>query len=164
MNTIDDKEPKADAVEDNKVLNSTTARDELIASICHSLQDDGIRKVLFVCTANFQRSKTCEDLFKDRLDTLAVKSAGVSERECQKRGTTLCTEEMLAAADVVFTFEQMHIDRINDHTNQRFNLKMINLNIEDRFQYMQKSLIEKVLSELNSENIRAKIRSVQNGP
>lgn len=116
-----------------------------------------IKHVLFVCTANYQRSKTCEDLFSNLNSSLSFKSAGVSEKECKRRGSTLCTIEMLEKADVVFVFEPLHSERINQHTANCYNEKIINLKIEDKYQYMDSDLIELILSKLHLDTILSKI-------
>ena len=98
-------------------------------------------KILFVCTANIQRSLTAEHLFKSIYPHILFKSAGVSHRECMRNRSTLCTVELLEWASQIFVFEQMHINRIVEHTGQEFAHKMHNLNIDDCYQYMQKELI-----------------------
>ncbi len=103
-------------------------------------------KILFVCTANIQRSLTAEHYFKTLYPpspqkSVTFKSAGVSTKECIRNGSTLCTVELLEWADQVFVFEQMHIDRIVEHTGQRFVHKIQNLGIEDCYQYMQEELL-----------------------
>jgi len=105
------------------------------------------RKVLFICTANIQRSLTAEHYFTSLYSSspkksVAFKSAGVSFKECQRNNSTLCTVELLKWADQIFVFEQMHIDRIVEHTGQRFVDKIHNFDIEDRYQYMQDELVE----------------------
>jgi predicted protein tyrosine phosphatase len=106
-------------------------------------------KVLFVCTANIQRSLTAEHYFTSFYSPssskrVTFKSAGVSAKECKRNGSALCTVELLEWADQVFVFEQMHIDRIVEYTGQRFLHKIHNLDIEDRYQYMEEGLIRKL--------------------
>lgn len=98
--------------------------------------------ILFLCTANIQRSRTAEELFKSRYPDHSFRSAGLSEKECSRNESTLCTEEMLQWADHVYVFEQMHIDRIEQHTGQRYIHKIECLEIEDIYQYMQAELVE----------------------
>lgn len=106
-------------------------------------------KVLFVCTANIQRSLTAEHYFKSLYPPsspkrVVFKSAGVSAKECKRNRSKLCTVELLEWADQIFVFEQMHIDRIVEHTHQRFVHKIHNLDIQDCYQYMEEKLIEKL--------------------
>lgn len=59
-------------------------------------------KVLFVCSANKQRSKTAEDYFSERHPSLEFKSAGTNHKICAKEGTTPLTKDLIEWADKVF--------------------------------------------------------------
>lgn len=132
----------------NRTLVATLSSYDIdrIHKISDVWREAGIRVVLFVCTANYQRSKTCEDLFKEFTHGVSIKSAGVSRKECSRRGTTLCTESMIAGADIVYVFEPLHSQRINEHTSSRYKKKLTNLDIPDKYSYMSPDLIELVLS------------------
>ncbi len=97
--------------------------------------------ILFLCTANIQRSKTAEELFRAANKNHQYKSAGLSSKYVQKANSTLCTEEMLKWADQVYVFEQKHIDRIRTHTRDVYLPKITNLNIPDDYQYFQRELV-----------------------
>lgn len=56
---------------------------------------------------------------------------------------------MLEAADVVYTFEPLHAERINSHTDYRFADKLVSLDIPDQYQYMSSDLVELILSRLS---------------
>ncbi len=105
-------------------------------------------KVLFVCTANIQRSLTAEHLCAKLYPEFSFKSAGVSRRECERNKSQLCSLELLEWADGIFVFEQMQINRIKLHTGDRFLHKINNLEIEDCYQYMQTDLIDIILEKL----------------
>lgn len=137
---------------------------EATIKVCRSLHDLGLQNVLFICTANVQRSKTCQDLFKDHLPDLKILSAGVSKKECRRQGSTLCTEELLEVADVVFTCEPMHKERINQHTANRFSNKILELDIEDRYQYMQLELLEKISEQLQKHKITNRLLQLSSPP
>lgn len=105
-------------------------------------------KVLFLCTANIQRSKTAEEIFS-ALDTdNKYRSAGLSAKYTQQAGSTLCTEEMLQWADAIYVFEKMHIDRIQEYTNELYLSKITNLGIADEFEYFQRELVLLLLEKL----------------
>jgi predicted protein tyrosine phosphatase len=53
----------------------------------------------------------------------------------------LCTEELLEWADKVFVFEKMHLDRIIEYTGDKFLRKISNIDIEDRYQFMDQELV-----------------------
>lgn len=97
--------------------------------------------VLFLCTANLQRSKTAEELFRAANNNHEYKSAGLSAKYVRKANSTLCTEELLQWADRVYVFEQQHIDRIQSHTGEQYVSKIINLDIPDDFRYFQRELV-----------------------
>jgi predicted protein tyrosine phosphatase len=97
--------------------------------------------VLFLCTANVQRSKTAEEIFRSLNDSNEYRSAGLSAKYTQKAGSTLCTEEMLKWADAIYVFEDIHIKRIQEYTDDLYMNKVINLNIADEYQYFQRELV-----------------------
>lgn len=126
----------------------SASKTDLMNDIVQAWRGKRFEKILFVCTANYQRSKTCEDLFKGTSEA-SVSSAGVSRKECARRGSTLCTELMLEAADVIYIFEPLHTERINSHTDYRFADKLVSLDIPDQYQYMAADLVELILSRLS---------------
>lgn len=100
--------------------------------------------ILFLCTANIQRSRTAEVYFRENIPQHTYRSAGLSKKECLRNKSVLCTEEMLEWADRVYVFEQMHLDRIKAHTGEQYLNKIHCLNIADIYQYMQLELIEEL--------------------
>ncbi|MDF3123476.1 hypothetical protein [Rheinheimera sp. 1928-s] len=110
--------------------------------------------VLFLCTANLNRSKTAEVHFAAKDPANVYRSAGLSEKECHRNGTTLCTEAMLQWADVVFVMERSHVRRIEQYTGQRFLKKVINLDIPDVYKFGETELIEKL-----EDNREAKVNA-----
>lgn len=105
---------------------------------------DHIMNILFLCTANLNRSKTAEVHFAAKDPAHIYRSAGLSEKECHRNQTTLCTEAMLLWADLIFVMEDSHTRRIEQHTEQRFLNKIINLDIQDIYKFMEPALIEKL--------------------
>lgn len=99
-------------------------------------------KILFLCTANTQRSRTAEDHFRDSYPGHIYKSAGLSEKYCKQHKTTVCTTELLGWADKVFVMENMHIQRIEEHAGKHYLDKVENLVVEDIYQYMQPDLVQ----------------------
>lgn len=100
--------------------------------------------ILFLCTANIQRSKTAEDHFSVKYPAHNIKSAGLSEKYCKHYGSTLCTLELLEWADKVFVMEPMHVERISLYAGESYLEKVEILNIDDIYQYMQSELIEAI--------------------
>jgi predicted protein tyrosine phosphatase len=99
-------------------------------------------KILFLCTANIQRSRTAEDHFHENYPEHSYKSAGLSEKYCKQHGTTVCTTELLDWADKVFAMETMHLQRIDEYAGKRYLDKVENLVIEDIYQYMHPALVQ----------------------
>jgi predicted protein tyrosine phosphatase len=108
----------------------------------------GASRVLFVCTSNIQRSLTAEHLFTSLYPQVEFRSAGVSKKECTRNNSTLCTEQLLAWAGSIFVFEQMHIDRISENTDGSALQKIVNLEIDDIYQYNDLELIELLKKKL----------------
>ncbi len=107
--------------------------------------------ILFLCTANLNRSKTAELHFAAKNPANAYRSAGLSEKECRRNGTTLCTEALLEWADVVFVMEDAHVRRIEQYTAQRFLNKIINLDIPDIYSFGDAALIEQLELSYNAK-------------
>ena len=101
--------------------------------------------VLFLCTSNVNRSKTCEDYFRQVNPVHNYKSAGLSYKNCERFNSTICTHELLLWADIIFVFEKIHIDRICEHHDDPDTFKkIVNLDIEDIYQYMSEPLLLKL--------------------
>jgi predicted protein tyrosine phosphatase len=98
--------------------------------------------ILFVCSANKQRSKTADDYFSAKYPQLNFDSAGTNLKICNKEGTNPITEEMVQWADVIYVMEKRHKDQINKHTGENYSKKIRVLHIPDRYKYYQKELIE----------------------
>ena len=98
-----------------------------------------MKKLLFICTLNLQRSPTAAEIFKDKYET---KSAGVGETAKQP-----LTAGLLEWADVVFVMEDWQRQAIGEKfPKQYLKKKIINLDIPDRYYYMDEELV-KVLKE-----------------
>ena len=103
--------------------------------------------ILFLCTANLNRSRNAADYFSSNGAGHHYKSAGLSQKYCQKYGTTLCTIELLRWADKIFVMEDIHVQRIAEHAGESYLYKIEVLNIDDVYQYMQSDLIELLTSD-----------------
>jgi len=78
-----------------------------------------MKKILFVCTMNLQRSRTAEDIYKDdeRFDT---KSAGT-----YKHAINRINNEDLNWADVIIVMERHHRNKIRKEFPDIYNTKRI---------------------------------------
>ena len=98
-------------------------------------------KILFVCSANKQRSKTAEDYFALKYSDYEFLSAGTNTKICRKEGTTELTEDLLEWADKIYVMERRHLDQIQKHTGSRYYSKITILNVPDIYKYYEGNLI-----------------------
>lgn len=95
--------------------------------------------LLFVCSRNNWRSPTAEAIYRGRLGH-QVRSAGT---EPSARISVRAKD--ILWADLIFAMEKKHKQRLLDkfpaETN---NKKIVILDIEDAYQYMDKELIEMI--------------------
>ena len=90
-------------------------------------------RVLFICNQNQNRSKTAEELFKDRFET---KSAGLYNMKP-------VTEKQLAWADVIVVMEEEQRSEIAKRFPKQYMQKrIISLDIPDVYHYNQPELID----------------------
>jgi len=97
-------------------------------------------KILFVCNQNQDRSKTAEELFRDRFET---KSAGLyNERPV--------TEKEVSWADKIIVMEPEQIEEIIKRFPKIYKQKaLFSLDIPDLYHYNQPSLIAALKSKIN---------------
>ena len=96
-----------------------------------------MKKILFICNANMQRSPTAENIFKND-KRYSVKSAGVWEGS-----KNLLTEELLEWADIVFVMEKRQREYIQERFPRQYRSKFIvSLNIPDVYDFMDPRLVE----------------------
>ena len=97
-------------------------------------------KLLFICNQNKDRSKTAEEIFKDRFET---KSAGVyNEKPVSK--------EELSWADTILVMEDKQRSEIAKRFPKEYMKKQILcLDVPDMFQYNQPELIELLNSKID---------------
>lgn len=98
-------------------------------------------KILFVCSANKDRSKTADDYFSEKYPEIEFLSGGTNHKICNQLGTEPVTEEMVDWADVVIVMETKHRDLILNNTEGNYASKIQVMNIRDVYKYGQKELI-----------------------
>ena len=103
-------------------------------------------KILFICSANKQRSKTAEDYFAVKFPEHEFLSAGTNLKICRKEGTTELTEDLLKWSDKVYVKEKKHLDLFQNHTGSTYYSKITVLHIPDIYQYYDKGLL-RILDE-----------------
>ena len=96
-------------------------------------------KVLFVCSQNRIRSLTAEKIFGG-LAGLQVRSAGT-----QPDARIVVTEGHIGWADIIFTMEKSHLNRLQLKFGATLDSKrIITLHIPDVYQFMQPELIDEL--------------------
>lgn len=97
-------------------------------------------KLLFICNQNQNRSKTAEELFKDRFET---KSAGLYNEKP-------VTEKEIEWADLVVVMEKEHRTELSKRFPKQYMKKRILcLDIPDVYYHNQPELIEILNSKIN---------------
>ncbi len=90
-------------------------------------------KLLFICNQNQNRSKTAEELFKNRFET---KSAGLYNEKP-------VGEKELAWADLVLVMDDAQRAEISRRfPKQYLEKRILSLNVPDAFHYNQPELVE----------------------
>jgi len=98
-------------------------------------------KVLFICNQNLNRSKTAENLFKDRFET---KSAGLYNE-------TPVTEKQLEWADNIVVMEDSQRSEIAKRFPKQYMQKrIVSIDIPDIFQFNQPKLITTLKSKVEA--------------
>jgi predicted protein tyrosine phosphatase len=106
-----------------------------------------MKSILFVCSANKDRSKTAEDYFSANYSDLCFDSAGTNKKTCNKLGTNYICIEQLDLADEVFVMENKHLMAIKELFGGKYHNKITVLNIKDIYKYGSKELIEVLIAK-----------------
>ncbi len=96
-------------------------------------------KVLFICNQNKNRSKTAEELFKDKFET---KSAGLFNSKP-------VNEKQINWVDLIVVMEQTQREELAKRfPKQYIEKRIVSLNIEDNYFYQQPELIDKLKEKI----------------
>lgn len=101
-----------------------------------------MKKILFVCSVNKQRSKTASDYFSKEFPSLQFDSAGTNHKLCHKEGTQPLTHKLMEWADLVIVMEEKHKEIILTQGDSSYSKKINVLSIPDIYTYCQKELID----------------------
>ena len=98
--------------------------------------------ILFVCSRNEWRSRTAETIFKNS-QLHNVKSAGTSNTARIK-----INQSLVEWADTIFVMESKHREIIKkSFSHDQLTNKIIVLDIEDNYKYMDPELVEMLQNE-----------------
>lgn len=103
--------------------------------------------ILFICSANKDRSKTAEDYFSEHYPKLNFDSAGTNKKLCNQLGTNYLSKEQLEWADRIFVMETKHLQAVKE-IDSKYTKKITVLNIDDIYKYGSKDLIEILKSKI----------------
>ena len=103
---------------------------------------NNLKNILFVCSANKDRSKTAEDYFSQNYPGYNFKSAGTNQKICQQLGTNYLTEEALLEADKTYVMENKHLEAILKRFGNHHFRKIEVLNIRDVYNYGDSLLVQ----------------------
>ena len=106
-------------------------------------------KILFICTANRDRSKTAEVHFSKKYPEHTYKSAGINKYLSERHGGIHVNRSMLDSADRVMCAEICHSDYIISKIDKKYNSKIEVLHLGDTEEYMSKDLITKLEEKFN---------------
>lgn len=99
-------------------------------------------KVLFICTANRDRSKTAEVHFQAKYPEHTFKSAGINRYLSERHGGIHVKKHMLDEADRIICAEMVHSDYITRQIDIKYKSKIEVLNLGDTDTFMTESLIK----------------------
>lgn len=107
-----------------------------------------MNNILFICSANKQRSATAEDYFASKYPNLNFDSAGTNHKVCIQEGTQPLEEHHLEWADIIIVMEKRHSDIIKKYASKNYHSKLHVANIKDVYKYYQKELLEELENKI----------------
>lgn len=107
-----------------------------------------MKTLLFICSANKDRSKTAEDYFSEKCANIQFDSAGTNKKICDQLGTNFISEEQLNLADEVYVMESKHLKAIKELFGNQYTRKISVLQIRDIYTYGSADLIAVLESKI----------------
>lgn len=107
--------------------------------------------ILFICSANKDRSKTAEDYFSENYSDHIFDSAGTNEKTCNQLGTNYIEEYQLEWADKIYTMESKHYKAIKEIYGNQYSKKISVLYIRDIYKYGSKDLVEIIINKISPQ-------------
>ena len=100
--------------------------------------------ILFICTANRDRSRTAEIYYQNKYPNFRFRSAGINKYLSERHGGIHVKRYMLDVADIIVCAEQVHSDYIIRKIDKKYIDKITILNLEDTEGFMSEQLILKL--------------------
>lgn len=98
--------------------------------------------ILFICTANRDRSRTAEIYFQNKYPLKRFRSAGINKYLSERHGGIHVKRYMLDCADRILCAENIHADYIDSKIDTKYRDKIEVLGLGDTETFMTGSLIE----------------------
>jgi predicted protein tyrosine phosphatase len=102
------------------------------------------QNILFVCTANKDRSRTAEIYFQNKYPHLKIRSAGINKYLSEKHGGVHIQKYMVDIANVIICMEHVHSDWIVAKLGKHYLNKIEILELGDTEEFMSHQLINKL--------------------
>ena len=102
--------------------------------------------ILFICSANKDRSATAELLGQELWPNHQFISAGTNQKICFQLGTQYINKELMDWADIVFAMESKHKKVLIKLFGSNFSKKIKVLDIKDHYVYGDTNL-KKILQQ-----------------
>jgi len=100
--------------------------------------------IIFICTANRDRSRTAEIYFQNKYPEHRFRSAGINKFLSERHGGIHVKKYMLDIADRIICAEFIHSDWIVQNIDKKYLSKIEILHLEDTEYFMSESLIKKL--------------------
>jgi len=100
--------------------------------------------ILFVCTANRDRSRTAEIYFQNKYPEHRFRSAGINKYLSERHGGIHLKAYMLDIADRIICMENIHFTYIHEKIDKKYYSKIQILELGDTDTFMTKSLIDQL--------------------
>ncbi len=100
--------------------------------------------ILFICTANRDRSRTAEHFFQEKYPKFNFYSAGIDEALCSKSKGRFVDYQICDYADRIVCMEQRHAQFILDLFGDAMLDKLEILEVDDKEDYMSITLVKEL--------------------
>jgi predicted protein tyrosine phosphatase len=97
--------------------------------------------IIFICTANRDRSRTAEIHFQHKYPEHRFRSAGINKHLSERHGGIHVKKYMLDAADRIICAEHIHMEYIVQNIDKKYLSRIEVLQLEDTEHFMSPALI-----------------------
>ena len=98
--------------------------------------------IIFICSANRDRSRTAEIYFQNKYPEHRFRSAGINKFSSERHGGVHLKRYMLDVADRIICADYVHSDYIINQIDKKYNSKIEVLNLGDTKTFMHQELID----------------------